>query len=62
MFPRLAKQHSMRLVSAAMVLILAGVGLAPLAFAKIVSNTIDPVAIVTNNGRLVTVTGPIACD
>ena len=49
------------LVSAAIVLALAGVFVAPMAFARIVTNTIDPVAIVTDNGRHIIVTGPIAC-
>jgi hypothetical protein len=49
------------LVSAAMVLTLVGVWLAPLAFAKVVQNTIDPLAIVADNGRQIMVTGPIGC-
>ena len=49
------------LVSAAMVLTLAGVCAAPMAFAKIALNTIDAVAIVADNGRHIVVTGPIAC-
>jgi hypothetical protein len=49
------------LVSAALVLILLGVCLAPVAFAGISSNTIDPVAIVTDYGRHIILTGPIAC-
>jgi hypothetical protein len=38
------------LVSAAMFMTLAGVFVAPTAFAKIMLNTIDPVAIVSDNG------------
>ena len=49
------------LVSAAMVLTLVGVCIAPLAFAGLTANTIDPVAIVTDNGRHLIVTGPIVC-
>jgi hypothetical protein len=49
------------LVSAAMVMTLAGVLVAPTAFAKIATNTIDPLAIVTDNGLHIIVTGPIAC-
>src|SRR5437667_207492 len=41
--------------------VLLGVCLAPLALAKPVLNTIDPVAIVSGNGLHVVVTGPIAC-
>src|SRR5438477_335108 len=40
---------------------LAGVCLAPLALAKVMQNTIDPVAIVSGNGLHVMLTGPIAC-
>ena len=36
-------------------------GMAPLAFARVIINTIDPVAIVTDHGRHIIVTGPIAC-
>ncbi len=48
-----------QLVSAATVLTLVGVFAAPIAFAKITVNTIDPLAIVTDNGRHLIVTGPI---
>ena len=34
---------------------------APLALARVLLNTIDPVAIVTDNGRHLVVTGPIEC-
>src|SRR5713101_1545208 len=40
---------------------LVGVCLAPLALARILGNTIDPVAIVSGNGLHVVLTGPIAC-
>ena len=49
------------LMSAALGLIFVGVFLAPLAFAGVVLNTIDPVVIVADNGHHVIVTGPIAC-
>jgi len=52
--------HRRRLVSSAIVL-LAALFVAPLAFTKIVYNTIDPLATVTDNGRLVIATGPISC-
>ena len=57
----LATTHVKCLVSAAIVLTLAGVFVAPIAFARIMSNTIDPVAIVADNGRHIVVTGPITC-
>jgi hypothetical protein len=37
-------------------------GLAPAAFARIMKNTIDPLAIVTDGGRQLIVTGPEACN
>src|SRR5438046_222541 len=40
---------------------LVGVCLAPLASAKVINNTIDPVDIVSSNGLHVLLTGPIAC-
>jgi hypothetical protein len=49
------------LVLAATVLTLAGVLVAPTAFAKLSVNTIDPLAIVTDNGRHILATGPIGC-
>lgn len=56
----ISKQLNRR-VSAAMVLTLVGILVAATAFAKITRNTIDPVAIVSDDGRHVIVTGPIAC-
>ncbi len=50
MFAQPTRKHLKCLVSAAIVLTLAGVFVAPMAFAKISVNTIDPVAIVTDNG------------
>ena len=55
------KKRMLCLVSAAIVLTLVGVFIAATAFAKVVFNTIDPVAIVTDNGRQIIVTGPIGC-
>ena len=49
------------LVSAAAVLTLTGVLFAPVVFARIVRNTIDPVATVDDHGRHIVVTGPISC-
>ena len=54
------KQPKQWLVPAAIVLALAGVFVARTAFAKILINTIDPVGIVAQNGRHVTLTGPLA--
>ncbi|HEY6131664.1 MAG TPA: hypothetical protein VIV27_06570 [Halioglobus sp.] len=50
------------LVSAAIVLTLASAWRASPALAKIARNTIDPVAIVSDHGRRIIVTGPIRCD
>lgn len=55
------KNHRRHLVSSAIVLMLAGLFVAPWAFARIVMNTIDPIAVVTDHGRLVIATGPITC-
>jgi len=59
MFSQPTKKHLICLVSAAIVLTLVGVFVAPTAFARQVGNTIDPVAIVTDNGRHIIATGPI---
>ena len=48
------------LVSATVLVILAGGFVARTAFARITMNTIDPVGIVADKGQQVTVTGPIA--
>ena len=61
MFTQSTKKHIRYLVAAAVALLLAAVFVGPVAFAKVVRNTIDPVAIVTDNGRHVIVTGPIEC-
>src|SRR5206468_3424626 len=50
------------LVPAAVVLALVGVCIAPLVLGRVVFNTINPVAIVTDNGRHIRVTGPLACS
>lgn len=55
------KNHRRHLVSSAIVLMLAGLFLAPLAFARLAKNTIDGVAVVTDHGRHIIATGPITC-
>lgn len=40
----------------------AGVLVAGTAFARVVRNTIDPVALVSHQGRQLVLTGPVACD
>jgi len=47
------------LLSASLLLILVGVFVARTAFARISVNTIDPVGIVTDQGRTIIVTGPV---
>ncbi|WAK02286.1 hypothetical protein [Methylobacter sp. YRD-M1] len=47
--------------SAALAMTVAGLFTAPPAFARIVANTIDARAVVTDNGRHIVVAGPIAC-
>ena len=54
------KQHKQWLAPAAIVLALAGVFVARTAFARVAYNTIDLVGIVAQNGRHVTLTGPLA--
>jgi hypothetical protein len=61
MFPQPTNKPIKGLMSVAMVLILVGVCLAPLTFAGVSFNTIDPVALVTDDGRHLIATGPIAC-
>ena len=61
MFAQPTKKHMRYLVSAAIVTTFVGVCVAPMAFARITANTIVPVAIVTDNGRHLIVTGPMAC-
>src|SRR5262245_62051510 len=53
--------HRPKLGRVAIALSLAFLILAPLAFAKVVRNTIDPLATLADRGRLVIATGPIAC-
>ena len=48
------------LVPASLVVVLAAILVARTAFARITLNTIDPIGIVTDKGRKVVVTGPIA--
>jgi hypothetical protein len=48
-------------VAMVLTLTLVGVGIVSTAFARIVANTIDPVATVTDDGRHLIVTGPLAC-
>jgi hypothetical protein len=64
MFTRRSKKRVNCVVVVAMVLTLLGVFVAPLriALARIMRNTIDPVAIVAGGGRHLIVTGPIFCD
>lgn len=50
------------LVSATLLMILAGVFVTRTAFAKLAANTIAPVGIVAGQGRHLTLTGPIQAD
>ena len=60
MFTQPSKKRVNCLVAAAIVLTLGG-GVAPVAFARIMRKTIDPVAVVAGGGRHLIVTGPIEC-
>ncbi|HZW11422.1 MAG TPA: hypothetical protein VFF69_16075 [Phycisphaerales bacterium] len=50
------------LVAALPILVLAGVWLAPGALAKITFNTIDTTGTISDHGRRLVLTGPLACD
>jgi len=58
---QLTTRHLRYLVPAAIILTLAGALLVPRVLARIMSNTIDLVASVTDSGRQLLVTGPIEC-
>src|SRR5438093_13734783 len=53
------KKHLQAAVTMAIILTLLGVVVAPLAYARVMTNTIDPVATVSDNGRRIVLTGPI---
>ena len=57
MFSQPTEQRWSYLAPAAIVMILC----APVAVARILTNTIDPVATVTGDGRQIVVTGPLRC-
>jgi hypothetical protein len=59
MLTRIIQTHRRWLVPAALALTLAGVFIARTAFAKVVVNTIDPVAVVSEHGRHLALTGPL---
>ncbi len=61
MFAQSTRNHMKCLVLAAMTLALGGVCIAPTAFAGVVLNTIDTVALMTDHGRHIIATGPLAC-
>ena len=61
MFTQLNKAQRKFFVSAALVLTLVSVFVARTAFAKLAANTVDPVALVAENGRQILLTGPISC-
>src|SRR5262245_36331980 len=61
MFAQPLRKHLPCLVSAIPVLSLVGVCITPLTFAAITSATINPLAIVTDNGRHLIMSGPMVC-
>ena len=61
MFVQPTKKHAKRRMSAAIVMAVAGLFVATMAFARVTANTMDPVASVTDHGRDLIVTGPIGC-
>jgi len=54
-------RHSKFAVTAALVAILVGFLATSVTFAKVARNTIDPVAVVSQDGRHLFVTGPVEC-
>ena len=54
-------RHTTRSLAIAAI-VLTGALASTLAFAKIMNNTINPVATLTDNGRHIVLTGPIRCD
>ena len=56
------EKHFKGLNCAAIIVTLLGIVMAPVAYAKIFNNTIDPVATVSDNGRRIVLTGPIQTD
>ena len=58
-FTQTIRRHRRWLVPAAIFIIVAGVFIARTAFAKIVVNTIDPVAGLSEHGRHLALTGPL---
>lgn len=61
MLARPSKRQVTCRMPAAVIMTVAGMLVAPMAFARITANTIDAVATVTDHGRQLVVTGPIAC-
>src|SRR5262245_29768806 len=61
MSAQLTHKHLQCFVSAVTVLALVGVCIAPITFAAITSAIINPLAIVTDNGRHLIVSGPVVC-
>jgi hypothetical protein len=61
MFAQATTNRMKSLVLAARSMALGALCIAPTAFAGVSLNTIDPVAIVTDDGHHIIATGPIAC-
>lgn len=59
MITQFAKRHIRFMASATVLLTVAGVFIARTAFARLSANTIDPVAIIADNGRRIQLTGPL---
>ncbi len=59
---QLSKKRAGVLSLTAALLIVAGALLAPVASARIIFNTIDSTARISDNGRQITLTGPVTCD
>src|SRR5262245_21975169 len=55
-------KHFKPLIFTAIILTLLGIVIAPVAYAKLARNTIDPTAKVSDSGRQIVVTGPLQTD
>jgi hypothetical protein len=61
MFTRTGKKRQIGFAGGAVAVTVLSVVLTRMTFARVVGNTVDPLAVVTDNGRHLVLTGPIAC-
>jgi hypothetical protein len=61
MFAQTSKKRQIGFAGGVVAMTVLGVFLTRTTFARVVGNTIDPLAVVTDTGRHLVLTGPIAC-